>query len=150
MMLTPNFSSVRREVVSKRSQKTQILSGWKDVANYLGKGVRTVQRYERELTLPIRRPRGRASGAVMATKAELDAWVAAMPIGGAFQLHSAAAHNAAVLNELRQHLKELRRLRRESAELREEHQRAVRLVRESLRCCLPRQDQTREFSKLVS
>ena len=24
-----------------------IISGWKDIANYLGKGVRTVQRYER-------------------------------------------------------------------------------------------------------
>ena len=51
------------------------LNGWKEIANYLGKGVRTVQRYERTLALPVRRPSGRSGGAVMATPAELDNWV---------------------------------------------------------------------------
>jgi hypothetical protein len=54
-----------------------ILSGWKDIANYLGKGVRTVQRYELELGLPVRRPSGKAKGSVIATQSEIDAWVAA-------------------------------------------------------------------------
>jgi len=36
----------------------EILSGWKEIACHLGRGVRTVQRYERELGLPIRRPLG--------------------------------------------------------------------------------------------
>jgi len=58
----------------------QFLSGWKSIANYLGKGVRTVQRYERELDLPVRRPAGRARGSVVATKTEIDAWVSASPI----------------------------------------------------------------------
>ena len=31
----------------------QVLNGWKEIANYLGKGVRTVQRYEREFGLPV-------------------------------------------------------------------------------------------------
>ena len=35
----------------------EILTGWNEIANYLGMGVRTVQRYERELGLPIRRLR---------------------------------------------------------------------------------------------
>jgi hypothetical protein len=52
----------------------EIFSGWKDIANYLGKGVRTVQRYEKELMLPVRRPSG-SRGSVLATKAELDRWV---------------------------------------------------------------------------
>jgi hypothetical protein len=56
---------------------SEIVSGWKDIANYFGKGVRTVQRYERELGLPVRRPAGRAKGSVIATKAELGAWVEA-------------------------------------------------------------------------
>lgn len=56
-----------------------ILSGWKDIANYLGKGVRTVQRYERELRLPIRRPAGRHFGSVIATCSDLDEWVSASP-----------------------------------------------------------------------
>jgi hypothetical protein len=72
------------------STPTHILSGWKDIANYLGKGVRTVQRYERELRLPVRRPAGRVRGSVVATKAELDAWVAASPIREQFQTTMAA------------------------------------------------------------
>ena len=54
---------------------TQILSGWKEIANYLGKGVRTVQRYERRQHLPIHRPAGKSLSAVIAIQAELDRWV---------------------------------------------------------------------------
>ena len=53
------------------------LNGWKQIADYLGKGVRTVQRYERNFRLPVRRPSGRSEGAVMATPAEIDAWFSA-------------------------------------------------------------------------
>jgi hypothetical protein len=64
--------------MSPPAKKTlEIFSGWKEIANYFGKGVRTVQRYERELRLPVRRPAGKSHAAVIATKAELDAWVAA-------------------------------------------------------------------------
>jgi hypothetical protein len=56
--------------------QSRILSGWKDIANYLGEGVRTVQRYERELGLPVRRPAGKTTGSVTVVKSELDAWVA--------------------------------------------------------------------------
>jgi hypothetical protein len=49
----------------------QILNGWKEIANYLGKAVRTVQRYEVELRLPVHRPAGKSAAAVVATKAEL-------------------------------------------------------------------------------
>ena len=61
-------------------QRRQILSGWKEIANYLGKGVRTVQRYEREMGLSIHRPAGKFSGGtVVAVRAELDNWVIAGP-----------------------------------------------------------------------
>ena len=53
----------------------EMLSGWKDIANYMGKGVRTVQRYEHDLGLPVRRLSGRPVGAVIATKSDLDSWV---------------------------------------------------------------------------
>jgi len=53
------------------------LNGWKEIANYLGKGVRTAQRYERSFALPVRRPSGRSEGAVMAAPAEIDAWLMA-------------------------------------------------------------------------
>jgi hypothetical protein len=57
-----------------------VLSGWKDIANYLGKGVRTAQRYERELRLPVRRPAGKSRGSVLATRADLDEWVSQSPM----------------------------------------------------------------------
>jgi|SRR5215467_13078033 len=52
-----------------------ILNGWKEIANFLGKGVRTVQRYEREMGLPIHRPSGTSGGAVIGIQSELSSWV---------------------------------------------------------------------------
>jgi hypothetical protein len=75
IMITPQS----RPEFPNHTQPTKILSGWKDIANYLGKGVRTVQRYEHTLRLPVRHPAGRRRGSVLATQAELDAWVAATP-----------------------------------------------------------------------
>jgi hypothetical protein len=57
------------------TNRPHFLNGWKEIANYLGKGVRTAQRYERNFRLPVRRPSGRSEGAVMATPAEIDAWL---------------------------------------------------------------------------
>jgi hypothetical protein len=48
------------------------LNGWKEIAAYFGKGVRTVQRWEVELNLPVRRAPG--TEIVYAFTAELDAW----------------------------------------------------------------------------
>jgi hypothetical protein len=52
-----------------------VLSSWKEIAAYLGKGVRTVQRWERELDLPVRRPKPNEKQIVLAFPDELDAWV---------------------------------------------------------------------------
>lgn len=49
------------------------LIGWKAVAGHLGVDVRTAQRYEVELGLPVRRLPGE-KGRVRATAAELDEW----------------------------------------------------------------------------
>jgi hypothetical protein len=57
-----------------RLVRSGILSGWKNIANYLGKSVRTVQRYERELALPVRRPTYKKQGSVVARKSELNSW----------------------------------------------------------------------------
>lgn len=61
------------------ASRTEILNGWKEIADYLGKGVRTVQRYERELGLPLHRPAGKATGAVFANKRDLDRWITTGP-----------------------------------------------------------------------
>ncbi len=57
----------------------KLLNGWKQIAAYLDRGVRTVQRWEVELGLPVRRPHGKFKSTVMALPAELDAWVARTP-----------------------------------------------------------------------
>jgi hypothetical protein len=51
-----------------------VLSSWKEIASYLGKGVRTVQRWERELRLPVHRPAGARKGVVVAFPGELSKW----------------------------------------------------------------------------
>jgi len=60
-------------------QHPEILNSWKEIAVYLGRGIRTVQRWERELQLPIRRPRKNARTAVMAFRGELDEWLSRVP-----------------------------------------------------------------------
>jgi hypothetical protein len=52
-----------------------LLNSWKEIATYLGRGVRTAQRWEEELHLPVHRPRGRQRSAVTAFKSELDHWI---------------------------------------------------------------------------
>src|SRR4051812_27167360 len=53
----------------------RLLNSWKEIAQYLGRGVRTVQRWESELALPVRRPHGRDRSAVIALSTEIDAWL---------------------------------------------------------------------------
>ena len=57
------------------AQQQRYLSSWKEIAQYFGRGVRTVQRWEAMLGLPVRRPHGRSRSAVMAITDELDEWL---------------------------------------------------------------------------
>ena len=53
----------------------ELLTSWKEIAAYLGKGVRTVQRWELQFGLPVRRPNEKIKGIVHATPDELDRWL---------------------------------------------------------------------------
>lgn len=57
----------------------QVLHGWKQIGAYLGRGVRTSQRYETQYRLPVHRPAGKDRSAVFAFADELDAWLAGTP-----------------------------------------------------------------------
>lgn len=57
-----------------------VLNSWKEIATYLGRGVRTVQRWEAELQLPVHRPRGKNRSAVIAFREELDQWLSRTPL----------------------------------------------------------------------
>jgi TolB-like protein len=50
------------------------LESWKKIATYLGRGVRTVRRWETEEGLPVHRHMHRVLGSVYAYKSEIDAW----------------------------------------------------------------------------
>src|SRR6187402_3595382 len=50
------------------------LDSWKEIATYLGRGVRTVQRWEREERLPVHRLSHEKRGNVYARREELAAW----------------------------------------------------------------------------
>lgn len=52
-----------------------MLSSWKEIASFFGKGVRTVQRWEKTLDLPIRRPPGAPSNVVLARTSDLEEWM---------------------------------------------------------------------------
>lgn len=115
------------------SESTYILSGWKDIANYLGKGVRTVQRYEGELRLPVRRPAGKTRGSVVATTAELDAWISASPVRAEF--HGSAARDPLYGGSraaIRQGIQEMRTLRAQMRGLRDEMIRSVSSLQKSI------------------
>ncbi|HEY2499473.1 MAG TPA: hypothetical protein VGK24_20625 [Candidatus Angelobacter sp.] len=59
--------------------RVKLLNGWKEISHYLMRGVRTVQRWEIELGLPVHRPHGRSRSAVLAFSKELDEWLARTP-----------------------------------------------------------------------
>src|SRR6476646_2694080 len=51
------------------------LDSWKEIAEYLRRGITTVQRWEREEALPVRRHLHSTSGSVFAYVDDIDAWL---------------------------------------------------------------------------
>ena len=115
-----------------KSELPKFLDGWKEIATYLGKGVRTVQRYEREMGLPVGRPAGKSRASVIATKVELDAWVAASPFRSAFLLPSLPSKPRVSAAEFAQSVDQMRRLRAEMFDLRRDLRKSVDLLKESI------------------
>ena len=115
-----------------KQRRTGVLSGWKDIANYLGKAVRTVQRYEYELGLPVHRPAGKLRGSVIAAKSDLDAWVATMPAREVSVLLDSNPDPSALIGELKTRLAEFKRLREETAQSRQALAKSRKVLRDSL------------------
>jgi hypothetical protein len=53
----------------------QILNGWKEISNHIERGVRTAQRWEVRLGMPVHRPALKDRSAVVAFTDELDRWL---------------------------------------------------------------------------
>ena len=85
-----------------------LLSSWKEIAAYMGKGVRTVQRWEKEFGLPIRRPESIHTHVVLAIQGEIDEWV-----------HSQGVREATNENEKKSLRERVKALEAENEQLRE-------------------------------
>ena len=61
----------------------KLLNGWKEISQYLGRGVRTVQRWETLYKMPVHRPADRDRSAVVAFADDLDNWLRQTRMEGA-------------------------------------------------------------------
>ncbi len=73
------MSAKIRQADGETESAPHVLNSWKEIAAYLGRGRRTVQRWEREFGLPVHRPNRRRRSAVVADPKELDAWLSRAP-----------------------------------------------------------------------
>jgi hypothetical protein len=103
-----------------------VLTCWKDIAHYFGKGVRTVQRWERYLGLPVRRPLGiDHKSAVVAYPRDLDAWLhsrwSRRPVEPAPKAGHTAMDRQLISSEISDGLRLSHQLQKELRALRKEH-----------------------------
>ena len=91
-----------------------VLGSWKEIASYMGKGVRTVQRWERCSGLPVHRPSGSSKGVVIAFPAELDRWARRQDSTNMVPSQLHIQRNVALSNEL---ITQTRLLRNSTREL---------------------------------
>jgi hypothetical protein len=115
-------------------EESAVLSSWKDIAKYMGKGVRTVQRWEHHFGLPVRRPNGAShKSAVLLDRSDLDAWLATR-FSARGPSRDLAATGTAASDSSRKALKEgLRRaraLRDANYELTQQIAKSIRLLAE--------------------
>jgi hypothetical protein len=66
-------------VMSGAEAKPRLLNSWKEIAAYLGRGVRTVQRWEK-FGLPVRRVGFGTRSPVMACVRDVDLWLQTTPV----------------------------------------------------------------------
>lgn len=115
--------------VPRRDLKAPVLNSWKEIAIYLGRGVRTVQRYEREFQLPVRRVGTKSRKSVVALSQDLDAWLRHATVQRYEPPVSQGSGNAGVIAES---VASAHALRDRCAQLREENAKAVMKLSQTL------------------
>lgn len=83
---------------------------WKEIAQYMGRGVRTVQRWE-AFGLPVHRPAGRERSAVFAIEHELDAWMQQTQTQLCHSLRTSGNGDDALIHRIQELENEVRGLR---------------------------------------
>ena len=77
--LMPTCARNQHSVERPENRTSGVLNSWKEIAAYLNRGVRTVQRWESELRLPVHRPKGNNRSAIIALREEIDDWLRHTP-----------------------------------------------------------------------
>lgn len=67
--------------MAERTDENEILDSWKEIAVFLRRGVRTVQRWERTEGLPVRRHGHLKRGSVYALQSDITLWVRTRQFG---------------------------------------------------------------------
>jgi len=78
-------------MISSETRNSEVLTSWKEIASYIGRGVRTVQRWERQLGLPVRRNASRST--VTALSSEIDACIGGATFVGCRQRNETTSLN---------------------------------------------------------
>lgn len=107
----PDLDSALLSPISEFNKNSAVLSTWKEIAAYMGKGVRTVQRWEQHLSLPVRHTKGRQGGSVYAMRQEIDSWLLN---GGVRTCHGLQAENAELRQRILELINEVEKLKREA------------------------------------
>jgi hypothetical protein len=75
LKMSTNGNPLNVEYGSKKKQREARLDSWKEIATYLRRDVRTVQRWEQSEGLPVKRIFHRKASTVYAFTTELDLWL---------------------------------------------------------------------------
>ena len=123
--------------------ESTVLSSWKDIARYLGKGVRTVQRWERQLGLPVRRPVGASQkSAILLYRRDVDAWLASRFSARPQNQEIALVNTDLARSTLKERIRKAQELRTTHSALTEQIQKSIRQLTE--RCDLLTSQTVRE------
>src|SRR5437868_2225908 len=68
------MSSTPDSPIAAQRQEEERLDSWKEIAAFMNRDVRTVQRWEKSEGLPVHRHLHEKAGSVYAYRAELQAW----------------------------------------------------------------------------
>ena len=99
----------------------QTLSSWKEIAAFFGRGIRTVQRWERELQLPVYRPKSGHKAPVLAFSNELERWSRSRSIAPSreFKAQDVRTLLQNLRDQIKSHQEEVKRLREQTAQLKQ-------------------------------
>jgi phage terminase Nu1 subunit (DNA packaging protein) len=112
-------------------QESKRLDSWKEIATFLQRGVRTVQRWERSEGLPVRRHHHLKRGSVYALQSDIAAWLAT---------RTPTRNGRATADSALRHYKRLHELTQRQASLTDELRRLLlvnRAVRMQLTSVIP-------------